>query len=255
MLRVIASMPRVIAAACRRPGSGGTTLRSHVFATLLLLALASPAWAGTESEAVPPAAAAAQPAAPAPATSVQPTTPAPRTEHVPDTKVDNSYIIGPGDVIQVFVWRNPELTVSVPVRPDGKVSTPLVEDITAVGKTPSALARDIESRLAEYIRSPQVNVIVTTPQSSFSRVTVVGQVKTPGSIAFREGMTILDVMLEVGGLGEFAAGNRAKLVRKDSSGQPVESRVRLDDLVRKGRLKENRSVQPGDVIIVPESVF
>lgn len=165
------------------------------------------------------------------------------------------YVIGPGDTIQVFVWRNPDLSVSVPVRPDGKVSTPLVEDMVAVGKTPTQLARDIEARLAEYIRSPQVNIIVTEPRSSFSKVTVIGQVGTPGPVPYREGMTVLDVVLAVGGLGEFAAGNRAKLVRKDENGKPKEIRVRLADLVERGRLKENVEVRPGDMLIVPESFF
>lgn len=169
--------------------------------------------------------------------------------------VGPDYQIGPGDTIQVFVWRNPELTTSVPVRPDGKVSTPLVEDIVAVGKTPSQLARDIEVRLAEYIRSPQVNVIVTDPQSSFSKITVIGQVRTPGSIPYQEGMTVLDVVLAAGGLTDFAAGDRTKLVRKDVSGATSEKRVRVDDLVRKGKLKENLPVLPGDVLIIPESRF
>lgn len=172
-----------------------------------------------------------------------------------DSKVAGDYVIGPGDTIQVFVWRNPELSVTVPVRPDGKVSTPLVEDMVAVGKTPSQLARDIEAKLAEYIRSPQVNVIVTNPQSTFSKITVVGQVANPGSVPYREGMTVLDVVLAVGGLGEFAAGNRAKLVRKDESGKTIERRVRLHDLVKEGRLKENVEVRPGDMLIVPESFF
>jgi len=169
--------------------------------------------------------------------------------------VPANYIIGPGDTIQVFVWRNPELSVTVPVRPDGKVSTPLVEDLVAVGKTPTELARDIETELSEYIRSPQVNIIVTNPQSQFSKVTIVGQVGTPGSYAYREGMTVLDAVLEAGGLGEFAAGNRAKLVRKDESGKPMEIKVRLDDLLEKGKMKDNVALQPGDVLVVPESLF
>ncbi len=143
----------------------------------------------------------------------------------------------------------------MPVRPDGKVSTPLIEDLVAVGKTPSELARDMEAKLAEYIRSPQVNVIVTNPQSSFSKITVVGQVTNPGAVPYREGMTALDVVLAVGGLAEFAAGNRAKLVRKDAKGKTVEKRVRLEDLLKKGRLKENVDMMPGDVLIVPESFF
>ena len=167
----------------------------------------------------------------------------------------SSYIIGPGDTIQIFVWRNPELSVTVPVRPDGKVSTPLVEDIVAVGKKPSELARDIETRLAEYIRSPQVNVIVTNAQSSFSKVTVIGQVRTPQSVPFREGMRMMDLLLAVGGLTEFAAGNRARLVRTGADGAEKEIRVKLKDLLTRGRLDQNLEVRPGDVLIVPESVF
>lgn len=171
------------------------------------------------------------------------------------SEVGTDYIIGPGDTIQVFVWRNPELSVTVPVRPDGKVSTPLVEDMVAVGKQPSELARDIETRLAEYIRSPQVNVIVTDAQSSFSQVTVIGQVTTPQTVPFREGMRMMDLLLAVGGLTEFAAGNRAKLIRKQPDGQEREIKVRLKDLLSRGRLEENLEVRPGDVLIVPESVF
>lgn len=173
----------------------------------------------------------------------------------PSSAAGSDYIVGPGDTIQVFVWRNPELSSTVPVRPDGKVSTPLVEDVVAVGKTPSQLARDIETRLAEYIRGPQVNVIVTSAQSAFSQITVIGRVKNPRTIPYREGMTILDVILAVGGLDEFAAGNRTKLVRKDASGKTTERRVYLADLVKSGRLRENILVQPGDVLLIPESRF
>jgi polysaccharide export outer membrane protein len=168
---------------------------------------------------------------------------------------DPNYIIGPGDVIQVFVWRNPELSVSVPVRPDGKVSTPLVEDIVAVGQTPSGLARLIEARLSEYIKTPQVNIIVTTPASALSKVTVIGQVRAPGSIPYRQGMTVLDVVLASGGLGEFAGGNRAKIVRKTTDGKSREIHVKLADLVNKGKISNNIEVQPGDVLVVPESIF
>jgi polysaccharide export outer membrane protein len=153
------------------------------------------------------------------------------------------------------VWRNPELSVVVPVRPDGKVSAPLVEDLVAVGQTPSRLARMIEQRLAEYIKSPQVNVIVTVPQSAFSKITVIGQVRTPQAVPYRQGMTVLDVVLAVGGLGEFAGGNRAKIVRKDASGKQTEIKVKLADLVKKGRIKDNVNMQPGDLLIVPESRF
>ncbi len=172
-----------------------------------------------------------------------------------ETSTGSDYIIGPGDTIQVFVWRNPELSVTVPVRPDGKVSTPLVEDIIAVGKRPSELARAIEARLAEYIRGPQVNVIVTNAQSSFSQVTVIGQVTTPRTVPYREGMRMMDLLLAVGGLTDFAAGNRAKLIRKDADGREREFKVRLKDLLTRGRLDQNLEVQPGDVLIVPESAF
>jgi polysaccharide export outer membrane protein len=168
--------------------------------------------------------------------------------------VGNRYIIGPGDTLQVFVWRSPELSTSVPVRPDGKISTPLVEDMIAVGKTPSSLARDIEKVLAEFIRSPQVNIIVSNPVSTFSQVKVIGQVTTPQSMAYREGIRVLDVVLAAGGLGEFAAGNRAKIVRTQN-GKETTIRVKLDDLVNKGAMKHNLELQPGDVLVVPESMF
>lgn len=166
----------------------------------------------------------------------------------------SEYIIGPGDTLQVFVWRNEELTTSVPVRPDGKISTPLVEDMIAVGKTPSQLARDIEVVLAEYIKQPQVNIIVTTAVSTFSQVKVIGQVTNPQAMPYREGMTVMDAVLAVGGLGPYAAGNRAKLVRAEGAG-PREIKIKLSDLINKGDLKQNVALRPGDVIIVPESRF
>ena len=172
----------------------------------------------------------------------------------PAVNVGSEYIIGPGDTLQVFVWRNPELTTSVPVRPDGKISTPLVEDMVAVGKTPSKLARDIEAVLAEYIRQPQVNIIVSQAVSTFSQVKVIGQVQNPQSIPYREGMTVMDAVLAVGGMTTFAAGNRAKIVRTEPGGQK-EFRVRLADLVNKGDLSQNLALKPGDVIVVPESRF
>lgn len=162
------------------------------------------------------------------------------------------YIIGPSDVIQVFVWRNPELTTTIPVRPDGKISTPLVEDMVAVGKTPTQLARDVEKVLGEYIRSPQVSIIVTQPASLFSQVKVVGQVRQPTPLAYRQGMTVLDAILAVGGLSEFAAGNRAKIVRTEN-GKTKEIRIKADDLMNKGDMTQNRPLQAGDVIVVPES--
>lgn len=166
----------------------------------------------------------------------------------------NDYIIGPGDTLQVFVWRNPELSVTVPVRPDGKISTPLVENMVAVGKTSPQLARDMEGVLGEYVRSPKVNIIVTTAASVFSSVKVVGQVVHPQSLPYREGMTVLDAVLEVGGLGQFAAGNRAKVVRQVNGHQET-IRVKLADLLNSGDAHENIPLRPNDVLVVPESMF
>jgi len=180
--------------------------------------------------------------------------PAPSVDSPAESKVSDNYMIGPGDTIQVFVWRNPELTTTVPVRPDGKITTPLVQDMVAVGKTPSILARDIEKVLAEYVRSPQVNVIVTQPTSAFSQVKVIGQVARPQSIAYRDGLTVLDAVLAVGGLGPFAAGNRAKVIRTEN-GKPREIKVKIASLVNDGDLKQNIQLQPGDVIVIPESMF
>jgi polysaccharide export outer membrane protein len=196
----------------------------------------------------PPAGAPATP----PAAAQQAETPPPLP---PDAVTNPDYVIGPGDSIQIFVWRNPELSVTVPVRPDGKISTPLVEDVVAVGKTPSQLAREIEKALAEYIRSPQVNIIVTNPVSTFSQIKVIGEVKSPQSVPYREGLTALDAVLAVGGLTHFAAGNRAKIVRKGKDGKDTEIKVRLDALVHKGKVSENVPLLPGDVLIVPASLF
>jgi polysaccharide export outer membrane protein len=170
------------------------------------------------------------------------------------SKVSDDYVIGPGDTLQVFVWRNPDLTVTVPVRPDGKISTPLVEDMVAVGKSPSQLARDVETALAQYVKAPQVNIIVTQPMSIFSQVKVIGQVLRPQSLAYREGMTVLDAVLAVGGLSPFAAGNRAHLERT-TAGKHEDIKVKLDSLVNGGDMRQNLSLQPGDVLVVPESRF
>jgi len=165
------------------------------------------------------------------------------------------YRIGPGDTLQVFVWRHSDLSATVPVRPDGNISTPLVEDMKAAGKTPTQLARDVEAVLSEYIRSPQVNIIVTQFVGTFGeQIRVVGQAANPQAISYREGMTLLDVMIEVGGLGEFAAGNRAKVIRRTGGGQ-TEIPVRLDDLLNKGAIDQNIDMRPGDVLIIPEARF
>jgi polysaccharide biosynthesis/export protein len=172
----------------------------------------------------------------------------------PAPTVTPDYIIGPGDELQVFVWRDPELTVTVPVRPDGKISTPLVEDMPAVGKTPVMLARDIEKVLGVYVKSPQVNIIVTKPASAFSQVKVIGQVLHPGAVPYRDGMTVLDAVLAVGGLANFAAGNRAQIVREEQ-GKQLELSVKLEALMNKGDMRQNLHLQPGDVVVVPESRF
>jgi polysaccharide export outer membrane protein len=205
------------------------------------------------------ASAAEQPATPSPSSqgAAPGAQPAQTPAHVPAPSAvsDPAYLIGPGDAIQIFVWRSPELSVTVPVRPDGKISSPLVEDMVAVGKSPSQLARDIEVRLAEYVRSPQVNVIVTAPANAFNQVKVIGQVAQPRSLAYRAGMTALDAVLETGGLSEFAAGNRAILIRKDANGKETRQKLKLNDIVKKGKLSANVELKPGDVLIVPESVF
>jgi polysaccharide export outer membrane protein len=172
----------------------------------------------------------------------------------PAAAVSPDYLIGPGDSLHVFVFQNEELSVTVPVRPDGKISTPLVEDMVAVGKTPSQLARDIEKSLAEYVKSPKVNVVVMGALSIFSQVKVIGQVKAPQALPFRDGMTVLDAILAVGGLGQFAAGNRAHLVRTEN-GKETEIKVKLDALVNGGDMKQNLLLRPGDVLVVPESRF
>jgi polysaccharide export outer membrane protein len=168
--------------------------------------------------------------------------------------VGNDYIIGPGDTLEVFVWRNPELTVTIPVRPDGKISTPLVENMVAIGKTPQQLARDLEGVLAEYVRAPKVNIIVTNAASAFSLVKVVGEVAHPQALPYREGMTVLDAILAVGGLGQFASGNRARIVRIEN-GQQTTIHVKLANLVNSGDVRENMPLKPGDVLVVPQSIF
>jgi polysaccharide export outer membrane protein len=175
-------------------------------------------------------------------------------ETLPAAPVPADYVIGPGDTLNVFVWQNPDLSVSVPVRPDGKITTPLIQDMVAVGKTPSQLAGDIETVLAEYIRSPKVNVILTHPESALNQVRVIGQVEHPSGVPYRDGMTVLDAVLAVGGLTPFASGNRAKLIR-EVGGRKGTIRLDLHDLVNKGDLRENVAVKPGDLIIVPESLF
>ena len=163
------------------------------------------------------------------------------------------YIIGAGDSLQIFVWRQDDLSSNVPVRPDGKISIPLVEDMLAVGKTPTQLARDIETELAEFVRTPKVNIIVQD-QGAGSKVQVIGNVNQPQAIPYREGLTLLDVIITVGGLDPFAAGNRRNVLRQ-VNGENFECEVRVKDLMESGNMQHNIGIFPGDVIIVPQSRF
>lgn len=164
------------------------------------------------------------------------------------------YVVAPGDTLAVFVWNNPDLSVEeVPVRPDGKITTPLVEDVKASGKTSSQLARDIEERLSRYVKVPHVSVTVTEFVGLYSeQIRVVGEATAPRSLPYREGMTALDVVIAVGGLTEFASGNKAILVRPVADGQES-FRVRLDDLINRGDIAANVDMHPGDVLIIPEA--
>ena len=167
------------------------------------------------------------------------------------------YVVGPLDELTVFVWRNPELGARVQVRPDGRITTPLITDMPAVGKTPSMLAQDIQLQLSQYIQDPLVSVIVNRFAGTYSQqIRVVGATGKPASLPYRANMTLLDAMIAVGGMNEFAAGNRAKLVRYDkATGKQQEFALRLGDLFKKGDSKANVMLMPGDVIIIPESVF
>ncbi len=165
------------------------------------------------------------------------------------------YKIGPGDTLRIFVWGNPGLSDTVPVRPDGRVSIPLLEDLEVTEKTPTELAREIEQKLSTFVQDPLVTVIVTEFVGPFTQqVRVVGAAAEPRAIPYRANMTVLDVMIEVGGLTEFAAGNRAILVRTEDNEQK-QYRVRLDDLVKDGDISANVEMQPGDILIIPESFF
>ena len=169
--------------------------------------------------------------------------------------VQTEYRIGPGDQLNIFVWNHPELSLSVPVRPDGLLSTPLVENVKAEGKTPSQLGKDLEAAMGEYVRGPKVNVIVTGFQGSLEdRIRVVGAAAKPQALPYRAGMTLIDVMVAVGGLSEFAAGNRAVISRREGDKQ-VRVPVKLNDLLNRGDITADVPVKPGDVIIIPESRF
>ena len=183
----------------------------------------------------------------------------PTSETVPaavtDSAAQTEYRIGPGDTLQVFVWNQPELTVTVPVRPDGMISTPLISGVPAAGKTAPELAKDLQTALSEFVRNPTVSVMVTTFVGTYAdQIRVVGQASKPQSLPYRANMTLLDVMIAVGGLAEFAAGNRAVIVRQDGD-QRVRMPVRLQDLLDDGDVSVNVPMRPGDVLIIPESRF
>lgn len=168
----------------------------------------------------------------------------------------NEYRIGVDDIVQVTVWKNPDLSVTVPVRPDGRISMPLAGEIEAGGKTPAEVGELITQKLSTYIRDPQVAVILTELRSHqfLSRVRISGAVRTPGSMPYRQGMTVLDLVLEAGGLNDFASGNRAKLYRQSEDGM-VAIPVDLADILHNGNVKTNYAIEPGDILTVPERLF
>lgn len=165
------------------------------------------------------------------------------------------YYVGPLDTLSIFVWRNPELSQTVPVRPDGRISIPLVQDLPAAGRTPTQLATDIETQLKKYVQDPIVTVIVTSFNGPFSRqVRVVGEAAHPQAIAYRDNMTLLDVMIASGGLTLYAAGNRSTIVRTVGDKETA-FRVRIADLIKDGDVSANVQMLPGDVLIIPQSWF
>lgn len=175
---------------------------------------------------------------------------APRLAATPDY----NYIVGPGDTLNIIVWRNPELSMSVPVRPDGKVSTPLVDELVAQGKTSTEIARDVEKLLTKVVRDPVVTVIVTSFVGPYSeQIRVIGQAARPQFLPYKQRMTLLDVMIAVGGLTDFADGNSASILRSSEGGKQYS--VRLKDLVKRGDMSANVEMKPGDVLIIPQGWF
>ncbi len=176
--------------------------------------------------------------------------PAPQSAATPDYL----YKIGPLDGVNVVVWRNPELSTSVPVRPDGKITAPLIEDLPALGKDSTTLARDVEKALSKYIRDPVVTVIVTSFNGPYpEQIRVVGEATKPQALPYRQGMTLLDLMIAVGGLTDFADGNNASIMRTSEGGRQYS--VRLKDLVKRGDISANVDVKPGDILLIPQSWF
>lgn len=165
-----------------------------------------------------------------------------------------SYIVGPGDSLNVMVWRNPELSMSVPVRPDGKISAPLIDEMVVQGKNSVEIARDIEKQLAKYVRDPIVTVIVTGFVGPYSeQIRVVGEAAKPQFLPFKQKMTLLDVMIAVGGLTDFASGNSATILRTSEGNKQYA--VRLKDLIQRGDVSANVEMRPGDILIIPQSLF
>ncbi|MDB5799385.1 MAG: wza [Rhodocyclales bacterium] len=170
------------------------------------------------------------------------------------SSADYNYVIGPGDTVNIVVWRNPELSMNVPVRPDGRITTPLVEDLPAIGKSAKTLARDIEKALSNYIRDPVVTVVVTSFVGPYSeQIRVVGEAAKPQVLSYRQQMTLLDVMIAVGGMTDFADGNHATILRTSEGNKQYS--VRLRDLLKRGDVSANVEVKPGDVLVIPQSWF
>lgn len=179
----------------------------------------------------------------------------PLPEATYELRAASKYKIGPGDSVEIFVWRYPEVSTTVPVRPDGYITAPLLEDIPASGKTPTELARDLEEALSVYLRDPLVTVIVQGFTGIFpEQIRVLGEATSPKSLRYIDGMTMLDLMIQVGGITEYAAGNRAVLMRFEQ-GERKRYTVRLDDLVKDADLSANVDLRPGDILVIPESWF
>lgn len=165
------------------------------------------------------------------------------------------YLIGPGDTVNILVWRNPEVSLTVAVRPDGKITTPLVEDLQASGKTSTQLARDIEAELGKFILQPVVTVIVTNFVGPYSeQIRVIGEAAKPQALPYRQGMSLMDVLITVGGVTDYAAGNKASIIRT-RAGKRSTIPVRLNDLLRDGDISADVAMRPGDVLLIPESLF
>lgn len=172
-----------------------------------------------------------------------------------EVPIDGDYLIGAGDSINILVWRNPEVSLTVTVRPDGKITTPLVEDLLASGKTSTELARDIEKVLGKYIQKPVVTVIVMNFVGPYSeQIRVIGEAAKPQALPYRQGMSLMDLLIAVGGITDFAAGNKASIIRIKGGAQKKIG-VRLNDLLKDGDMSANQAMRPGDVLIIPESFF